>query len=144
MDSWVEKGLDGRKQLSPNLTWDFPCLPLPFHWNPRECYIAWRKTPSLGWWLWLEESDSLLIWPDPTPTRQTSTQRPDSQILTFKSFHKMNETQQLMMRMMSREEITVLVIQFYSVRDWKTVSAKDYFTSPRIMNHILQCIWVGI
>ena len=46
----------------------------------------------MDWVGWPEESDSLLIWPDPAPTRQTSTQRPEPQVLTFKAPHKLNSS----------------------------------------------------
>ena len=89
--------LAGRKWLS--LSWSDPTLIFPLdsiglHWIPQPIRsIEWIPRDS-----WVESFGrkkvtlSLLIWPDPALTRQTSTQRPDSKILTFKVLHKLNST----------------------------------------------------
>ena len=64
--------------------WFSSNLSVPFHFY-KILGSVWRK--------WL----SLLIWPDPgalcTPQpRRTSSQRPESQILTFKVLHKLHST----------------------------------------------------
>ena len=109
-------GWEESNSLSPDLTW--PCtdttdiklkaielIPLDsyrFHPIPLNGFLE-IPSDSISisfkngfWWIsrdsWVKKFGewlSLLIWPDPALTRQTSTQRPDSQILTFKVLHEL-------------------------------------------------------